>query len=1239
MSGSGNGASGGRSFLDGGGELGALMRSHDWHATPLGAPEDWPRSLKTAVRIMLTSRQPFWLGWGPDLTYLYNDAYRSIIGGKHPEALGKPFHEVWREIWDVVGPMAEHVLRNDEGTYVESQLLVMERHGYPEETYYTFSYSPVPDDDGVPRGLICANSDDTHRVIGARQLALLSTLGARQGAARNWADACAKAVEALNTNPHDVAFALIFLHDQGRFELVAHTPGAESLADASLWPCERVAETGRMRLADPPVPASLLPCGAWSRPPVRMALLPLQGSAGRGMAGLLVIGLNPFRKFDEGYASFVELLARQVAAGIANARAYEEERRRAEALAELDRAKTTFFSNVSHEFRTPLTLMLGPLQDVLSKPEGAVPPEARGLLTVVERNGRRLMKLVNTLLDFARIEAGRAQATFEPTDIGRITAELASNFRSACESGGIRLVVDTPTQQEPAFVDRDMWEKIVLNLLSNAFKFTFRGQIAIRLRDEDDRFVLRVADTGVGIPRHELPRMFERFHRVEGTHGRSHEGSGIGLALVQELVRLHGGSIGVESELERGTTFTVSLPKGRAHLPAEHVKEPLREPAASPRAGDFVSEVMSWLADRAPAPSGAHRSVPAPRVILADDNADLREYAGRLLAEHYDVEVVTDGHAALAAARARLPHVIVSDVMMPRLDGFGLIRELRADPALRAIPVILLSARAGNEARIEGLSEGADDYLVKPFNARELLVRVGALVNSAQAHRKAAEALSQFEALFEHAPLGVYLVDDDMRIAAVNPVARPVFGDIPDLIGRDFEQVIRILWPEAYAREIIRQFRHTLQTGEPHHTAEHDEVRVDRQVREIYEWQIHRIPIAGERRGVVCYFRDISPWVAAREALRDADRRKDEFLATLSHELRNPMAPLRNALHVLSLGPASGNAAGAALGIMDRQLRHLVRLVDDLLEVSRINRGTLELRIERVELAEIVRHALETSKPLIEAARHRLRVILPEERVWLDGDPVRLSQILSNLLNNAANYTPPDGEITLRAGTEDHMASLAVRDNGMGLPAAEAERIFEMFNRGPQLPEGGKAGLGIGLPLARRLAQMHGGTVVASSAGPGQGSEFVVRLPIAAVQAAGAVAQLDGDIVGAREKRILIVDDNADAAESLALLLEMFGARTRVARDGLEGLQAFEEFVPDVVLLDIGMPRMDGYEVARTIRAKFSDRGAMLVALTGWGQSEDRRRAQEAGFDRHLLKPVDLSDLKALLESMEEREG
>jgi PAS domain S-box-containing protein len=751
-------------FLAGGGEMAALMRARDWAATALGAAETWPQSLKTAIRIMLTSRQPIWIGWGPDLIFFYNDPYKSIIGGKHPGALGQPTSIVWPEIWPDIGPMLASAMTGLEGTFVEEQLLLMERNGYPEETYYTFSYSPIPDDDGSAGGIICANSEDTRRVIGERQISLLRELAAGTVDARSWRDACDRSILALASNPQDLTFALLYLAEPNGTALSligstgiehGHSAAPEILpvGGAAVWPIDEVmARHEIVRIDDLSILFhNSLPSGAWSQPTRQAVLLPVLSAGATGRCGVLIVGLNPFRMLDQSYKGFLELAAGQIGAAIGNAEAYEEERRRAEALAEIDRSKTVFFSNISHEFRTPLTLMLGSIEEMLAADGTAPAARSRPLIEVAHRNSLRLLKLVNSLLDFSRIEAGRVQASFEPTDLAGFTAELSSSFRSAMEKAGLGFRVEAPPLPGLVHVDRDMWEKIVLNLLSNAFKFTLAGTVSVEVGSVPDGTgaVLIVRDTGIGIPPEALPRLFERFHRIGDARGRTIEGSGIGLAMVQELVRLHGGTVAVDSTPDQGTAVTVFLPFGTAHLAADQIRpaqpDAGSDAAASMRARAYAEEALRWLPDDRP-PSG--QDLPSPdeaaiearvgqgagaRVLVADDNADLRDYMRRLLsADGYFVETVVDGEAALEAARRSLPDLVLSDVMMPRLDGFGLLAALRADEALRETPVLLLSARAGEEARVEGLAAGADDYLTKPFSARELLARVSSSLQLAR---------------------------------------------------------------------------------------------------------------------------------------------------------------------------------------------------------------------------------------------------------------------------------------------------------------------------------------------------------------------------------------------------------------------------------------------------------------------------------------------------------------------------
>jgi PAS domain S-box-containing protein len=873
----------------------------------------------------------------------------------------------------------------------------------------------------------------------------------------------------------------------------------------------------------------------------------------------------------------------------------------------------------------------------------------------------------------------------------------------------------------------------------------------------------------------------------------------------------------------------------------------------------YVEELLGWV-DDGPTPasidgrSQGERHTPAAgvaaaRILVADDNADMRDYVRSLLSQHYQVEAVADGAAALRAARERAPDLVLTDVMMPNLDGFELLRELRADDRLKTVPVIVLSARAGEEARVEGVTAGADDYLIKPFSANELLARVASRLQLSQLQTMARDVVAKSEAryrsIFQTASVSIWEEDFSAVKAAIDELKesgvsdyREYFEQHPEFVRHAIDQVrildvndatlrmfhandkeellqslaavfepesqavfveelvalaqgqpnfeaetvartlrgdrIDVLFSVAFARgdtgeysalvttvditerkraeQALRADARVLETlnrvgrtlaGEMNlerimqavtdaatevsgaefgaffrnvHTdagESHLLYTISGASREAFEeFGMHRNPalfaatFAGEgvvrlhdvtadpRYGQLPQFGLPSGQLAVRSylavpvtsrsgevigglflghpdpgvftsrserlvsgiatqtgvaidnarlyeqslqligKLQDSDRLKDEFLATLSHELRNPLAPLRNSLHLLRLAGGESGSAVPIHDMMERQVNHLVRLVDDLLEMSRISRGTFELRREKVELSAVVNNAIETADPLVRAAGHRLIVSMPNEPLYVDGDPVRLAQILANLLNNAAKYTEAGGEITVALRSAGSMAELLVRDNGSGISSEALPHIFEMFSRGDRSSGRDQTGLGIGLALARRLAEMHGGSVNARSEGLGKGSDFIVRLPLAPDQ--GIRPMASHRIAVIPRKRILVVDDNRDAAESMRMLLEFLGADVHVAFDGTSALEAFASYEPALVLLDIGMPEMDGYEVARRMRAAFPELKATIVALTGWGQEDDRRKARDAGFDRHLIKPADVGALQALLGSLEE---
>ncbi len=1197
-----------QSFLAGGGEMGALMRANDWAATPLGPVSTWPQSLRSAVSVCLGSRFPIVIYWGADYVVLYNDAYAEILGKKHAWALGRRCKEVWSEIWDVIAPMLDGVTATGEATWSDDQLLILERQGYPEECYFSFSFSPVRGAAGGVEGIFTAVIENTRRVLGERRLRTLRGLAARAAAAKGEDEAWQSAGEGLAGNPHDLPFAVLYRTGGEGCSIRVAVAGTEPQSTA--WPIERAIAGGKAEHAS----------GALVLPVAR---------PGVPAYGCLVAGLSPRRPLDDEYRGFLSLVADQIATAIANARAYEEEKRRAEALAEIDRAKTAFFSNVSHEFRTPLTLMLGPVEDGLADAEAPLSPVQRERLELVRRNGLRLQKLVNTLLDFSRIEAGRAQASYAPTDLAALTADLASSFRSAVEKAGLTLVVDCPPLTEPAYVDRDMWEKIVLNLLSNAFKFTFEGEISVCLRPKGKLLELAVRDTGTGIPAAELPHVFERFRRVAGARSRTHEGTGIGLALVQELVRLHGGTVEAQSVEGEGSTFSVSIPAGKAHLPAERVGAERTLVATTLGADPFVEEAMRWLPGEETLPAKEDLAVDGrrARIVWADDNADMREYVRRLLATRFEVEAVPDGEAALAAVRARQTDLVLADVMMPRLDGFGLLSALRSDPATKAVPVMLLSARAGEESRIEGMAAGADDYLVKPFSARELLVRVATLLQAIDARREALE--QQRRAAKTSATLAAIVDSSDDAIVGKtlegiitswNRGAEKLFGfSAAEAIG----QHISLIIPE----ERLPEEDHVIGKVRAGETVDHFEtVRRTKDGRSV-DISLTVSPIKdleGRITGASKIARDITERKRAEQAVHEhrrqlveADRLKDEFMAMLAHELRNPLAAIALGADLLKRAKLDDPKARFAAPAIERQAKQLQRLADDMLDIARATYGKLTLKRERVDLLGVAKAIAATH------ANGGAKIKVSGKPAWADGDPVRLLQMIGNLVDNAFKYG--GRTITLRVASSGGHSRVSVEDDGQGIAAELLPNLFKPFVQGARQLDRSQGGLGLGLALVERLAALHGGTVDAHSAGLGKGSTFTISLPAARGRAADE--QQARPVSAAGKQRILVVEDEKDVREMLKFVLESEGHEVSIADSGVEGLAMFGSFRPDVALVDIGLPGMDGYEVARQARSLPGGRRIKLIAISGYGQDKDRQRSRDAGFDLHLTKPVGYEQL------------
>jgi PAS domain S-box-containing protein len=1111
--------------LAAGGEMGARIRSFDWSSTPLGPIGEWPSSLQDAVSLCLRSRFQLAIYWGPEFILLYNDAERDVLGALHPHALGRPAAEILADIWDVIGPMMDGVMTTGEATWSEDQLLRINRRGLLEDSFFTYSYSPIPDRGGIG-GVLLVTVETTQRVLADRGLRTLRELAAETAAAQGADEACRLAAAALAGNQSDLPFSLLFLAEgDGHFRLCASS-GVAGSADPDLWPLGEVAQSQQpVRVEDV---AARLP-GETTALPRSALVLPIM-QAGKGApAGCLVAGLSDFRVLDEAYRGFLDLVAGQIATAVAGARALEEERRRAEALAELDAAKTAFFTNISHEFRTPLTLLLAPLEDSLASGENALSAANRDRLAVAHHNAQRLLKLVNMLLEFSRIEAGHAQPVCEPTDLAAFTAELASMFRSPVERAGMRLLVDCPSLSRPTAVDRDMWEKIVLNLLSNAFKFTQEGEIAVTLREVGQATELSIRDTGAGIPQEELPRLFERFHQVQGVRGRALEGTGIGLALVQELVKLHGGSIRAESTYGRGSTFTVSVPLGFVTPVAAAAPAPTASTAAP-----YLAEAARWLPAGARAVEGGEQlpdesdaSGPLPRkqesepkaalrphVLVVDDNADMRQYLGRLLSGAYEVEEAHGGEAALAAVREQPPDLVLADVMMPGLDGFGLLRELRSDSRTRTVPVVLLSARAGEESRVEGLAAGADDYLVKPFSARELLARVGAHLEMARVRREAARrenalraearrAQKQAVAILESITDGFVAMDSQWRFTDVNAQAERINGiQREDQIGKcQWElfpatcgTLLESEWRRAVAEQVPVQFEFYYEPWD--------------------SWFLNKA-YPTKDGGLSVFYHDITVRKRWEEALRKTHEELEQRVRERTEELSRANARLgRQVAKRREVEEARTNLLHRLVHAQEEERRRVAReLHDDLtqrLAVLAIDAGTLEqlpgsppdvgirarrMHEELVALSESVHSLSRQLHPsilddlgLVDALRSECLSVQQREKITVKYHPRDIPTALPRGVALCIYRVAQEALRNIVRHARSHRASVR-------LVATESDLILRVRDWGVGFGPITEGRSGLGLESMRERARLIRARLRVNSR-PGEGVQITLRVPL-----------------------------------------------------------------------------------------------------------------------------------------------
>jgi len=1092
-------------YLTGGGEMGKMIRDFEWSNTPLGSFDEWPQSLRTCVRIMLTSRQPIWIGWGKDLIKLYNDPYRAILAGKHPWALGQPASAVWKEIWHEIGPMLGQTMQGDEGTYVESQLLLMERNGYPEETYYTFSYTPIPGDHGGTAGMICANTDDTARILAERQLQTLRLLGSIDTKNIGLDEVLRSTRATMQKNDRDFPYVIVYSIEGTEARLVAgdgagvfpETPDLGAPGDLSdaYWAREVILMPNRF-------PGSI-PMGPWEVESEQLMYAPITPSGEECPRAMLVAGLNPHRRQDESFINFAKLVIDQVTVEVNDVLAYEKERKRSEALAEIDRAKTIFFSNISHEFRTPLTLLLGPVEDALH--DAGTTPANKERLDIAHRNALRLQKLVNSLLDFSRIEAKRMQVDMERVDLAELTRHIASSFEPIMKKAQLEYVVECPPLPDKVAVDVDMWENILLNLLSNAFKYTREGRVEVRLAPKTGGVELSVADTGIGIPESEHGKIFERFHRVENIQGRTQEGTGIGLSLVRELIRLHQGDIWVTSIPGKGSVFTVFIPQtGAANREGGSLQHTRRVSA-------FTEEAGKWIATGNRV--DGHTSAALPLVVVVDDNADMRDYIYRLLQGRFRVILATNGEEGYEAVAREKPDLILSDIMMPRVDGFAFLERTRRDHDTRNIPFVFLSARAGEEARLEGFLSGADDYLVKPFSGKELLAKAEASIRIARARQAAERDLHR---LFMQTPVGIAVYGGrSLVIDLVNDTMLRYWGrKREDAQGTPLWDLL----PEAKQQGFDAIADHVYRTGIGYMSPETPvQLLKGGRLETLYArfaFEPRRDEL-GNIIGLLGIAYDVSEQVLARNAIKASEERYRDLAGRLETLVRERTAELQRsnedlqqfahvASHDLKEPVRKMLVFGGRLreefreALPERALFYLNRMDAAAARMSAMIEGVLlysslegaELSVKPVDLRQVLGNI---EADLEVSITDKKAVIEYGALPVFDGTPFLIYQLFYNLISNALKFSrdgvPP--RIRIEAQKTD-VITINLSDNGIGFNQAYASEIFKTFSR--LNSKDAYEGTGLGLALCRKIVERHGGSIRAEGE-EGAGARFIITLP------------------------------------------------------------------------------------------------------------------------------------------------
>ena len=1181
-------------WLTSGGEMGKLIRVMDWSRTPVGPIELWPQSLKTAVNILLNSRHPMFIWWGRELTNIYNDAHMPMLGARHPQALGRSAPNVWADVWPVVGPQAEVVMRECRATCNESILLVMERHGYTEEAYFTFSYSPAPDDAGSVGGVFCAVTENTARVLDERRLKTLRDLGERSLAeAKTVEQACRVAAVTLADNLHDFPFALIYLLDEdgkrARLCETVNLPAGTKASPATVtvgsgddgWNFSRVIETSQSQIVeDLEKRFGRLPAGPWADDWAKRALaLPLAKTGAQELpAGFLVAGTSPRLAFNDDYRSFLDLAAGQIAKAISNARAYEEERKRAEALAEIDRAKTVRLSNVSHEFRTPLTLQaedaIGQLASIVESSDDAiVSKDLNGVIMSWNKGAEKLFGYA------AEEVIGKSLMILIPPDRADEETRILESVRRGEKIDHYETV---RRRKDGALVKISL---TVSPIRDKEGAVIGASKIA---RDINERKQVEQALAESARQQRALYLLADHLHRAQSLD----DVYNAALDAILDALQCDRASIllfddaGVMRfagwrDLSEG--YRKAVEGHSPWKPDEKYPEPI-----------CLNDVdVAEIDDSLKAVVKAEGIGAVAFIPLVSRGKLIGKFMTYFNAPH----VISDDEIALSLTIARQLAFGIE-----RKRGEELLWQKAAQLTLITNTAPVFMAHCDAQARFK--------FVNKPYAERFGLTPEDC-IGKRFSEVVGAEAYESLRQYIEVALSG-----------------EPV----------DFEVEV------PYAA-IGRRFMHS--SYAPEFDANGKVVGFVAAITDVSERKKTEEEIA----------RLLTEEQAAREVAEQATRAKDEFLALVSHELRSPLNAMLGWNRLLRSQRGDDPEIAKVTETVERSGKAQLQLIEDLLDSARIITGKMKLEFQPVEPVAVISAALDTVRPAADSKGIVVTTDLDPEAGQITGDPNRLQQVVWNLVSNAIKFTPSGGRVRVELRRGGSGVQIVVDDTGEGINPDLLPYVFDRFKQSGSESSLRYGGLGLGLPLVKHLVELHGGSVAVESPGAGQGATFIVNLPVRAVKGDSGIEKQEEAAIDRRAGRrprtakiegvrALVVDDEAGARELLVATLEQYGLlvmgvdSTAAALAALEsqfGDQASEPF--DILISDIRMPGADGYELIQRVRAHADERVSRIraIALTAYARTEDRKRALRAGFQMHVPKPVDEEELTTVIAALTDR--